>query len=340
MTDAAAPIQCANPDCRVAETGKCVEGLEVTACPNYGRKRADSAASTDAISSSTGGIRLRSAEQLDLEGASAVLRASTSRMIAIVGPLEAGKTSLLASLYDLFQVGHVGDICFAGSSTLHAFERACHDARSASRRAMPIMERTKRGHVQFYHLDVVGPSYDSKVALLLADRAGEEYREAVDDIANTARFSEVGRADTITLLVDGKRMTDSADRHNVIAGATDMLQALIEGGASRAGQRLGVVLTKIDIVRASKHQERVHNDFMRLLATLKSRFATTFPEIRDFEVAACPADTTVPRGTGVPALLDYWLQPRAAAAISSPPPDDNARMFARLRTHEQMAVGS
>ena len=340
MTDADPPIQCANPECRVADTGKCVEGLEFTACPNYGRERTDSASSSDTDSESAAGIRLRSAEQLDLDAASEVLRATASRVIAIVGPLEAGKTSLLASLYDLFQTGKVGDVCFAGSRTLHAFERACHDSRSASRRAVPIMERTKRGRVQFYHLDVVAPFLGSKIALLLGDRAREEYRQAADDITNTDRFSEVKRADTITLLIDGKRMTEPADRHNVIAGAADMLQALIEGGASRTGQRLAIVLTKVDVVRASGHQERVQNDFVRLIATLTSRFAATFPVIRPFEVAACPADTTLPRGTGVAALLDYWLQPRAAMAVTPVPQDGDARMFARLRTHEPMVAGS
>ncbi len=340
MTDAAAPIRCANPECRVAETGKCVEGLELTACPNYGRERTDNASSPDSDSDKAAGLRLRSAEQLDLQAASEVLRASAARVIAIVGPLEAGKTSLLASLYDLFQTGKIGDVGFAGSRTLHAFERACHDSRSASRRAVPIMERTKRGQVQFYHLDVVAPLLDGKIALLLGDRAGEEYREAVDDITNTERFSEVKRADTITLLVDGERMTDAADRHNVIAGAADMLQALIEGGASRTGQHLAVVLTKIDVVRASGHQARVQSDFLRLIATLTSRFATTFPVIRKFEVAACPAGTVLPRGTGVAALLDYWLQPRAAMADSLAPHDSDIRMFARLRTPEPMVTGS
>jgi hypothetical protein len=30
-------VVCANPDCKVAETGRCVDGLELNVCPQHGR---------------------------------------------------------------------------------------------------------------------------------------------------------------------------------------------------------------------------------------------------------------------------------------------------------------
>ena len=36
---AAAPVECSNPECRVAETGKCVEGKATSECAQYGKPR-------------------------------------------------------------------------------------------------------------------------------------------------------------------------------------------------------------------------------------------------------------------------------------------------------------
>ena len=40
--DEAAAI-CANPDCQVAETDRCIEGFELSACPHYGRELEETA---------------------------------------------------------------------------------------------------------------------------------------------------------------------------------------------------------------------------------------------------------------------------------------------------------
>jgi len=78
------------------------------------------------------GIKLPSADRLSPVGRhQAVCGVVISCVVAIIGPTDAGKTSLIASLYDLLQEGPVAGIGFARSLTLHAFEQACHDARAA-----------------------------------------------------------------------------------------------------------------------------------------------------------------------------------------------------------------
>src|SRR4051812_46965051 len=129
-------VQCANPDCGVAEDGKCVEGFELASCPHYGRaaaERGHQTADPDELEA-TVAIGLPGADTLNLDGGSRLLRAGETRIIAVIGPSDAGKTSLIASLYDLFQEGPVAGVEFARSRSLHAFERTCHDARAASRR--------------------------------------------------------------------------------------------------------------------------------------------------------------------------------------------------------------
>ena len=189
-----------------------------------------------------------------------ILRAGQSRVIAIVAPRGAGKTTLIASLYELIQKGPIGNRRFARSRTLYAFERACHDLRAASLRIIPKTERTLLTDVHFYHLGIrIGsaPILD----LLLSDRAGEDYRGVTDDPSIARGFGEVIRADTLTFLVDGGRLLDLATRQAVQSEVVLIVQALIDGDAVTGRQRVAIVLTKIDEIVTSIDRERVQHDF-------------------------------------------------------------------------------
>jgi GTPase SAR1 family protein len=152
-------IQCANAECRVSQTGKCVEGLALDKCPHLARAAAGAQVvvaddKTETVDP-TPEIPLAKSERLMLEDASAVMRAAPTRVIGIIGPTSSGKTSLIASLCDLFQIGHVDDLKFARSRTLFAFEQGCHHARATSRRNIPQTEHTSLASgLGFYHLGV------------------------------------------------------------------------------------------------------------------------------------------------------------------------------------------
>lgn len=328
-----AGVVCANPDCQVAETGKCVEGLETAKCPHFGHEAAvetsDHAAPEDPTVDE--GIRLPGSGTLTTGDAARLLRGGEARVIAIIGPSDSGKTSLIASLYDLLQEGPVAKVEYARSLSLHAFEHTCHDARAASRRKIPHINRTPRGEVKFYHLDVSGGPAGERLTLILGDRAGEEYRGAADDISAVESFPEVWRADTLTVLVDGERLLDAGARHNLRSEITMMLQALVDGGAVRAGQRLALVLTKIDLVQASPHRERVDGDFGALCADLERLFGKIFPGIAQVRIAASPKVDGVMRGAGVPELLAFWLDPAMPMPTKAQSRPKFARAFAQVQ---------
>lgn len=326
-------IVCGNPDCRVAETGRCVEGHELNVCPYYGQEDEDGEIAVDWNESEVPaeGVRLLGADTLTPPEASAVLRGCDARVIAVIGPSDAGKTSLIASIYDLFQEGPVGEIQFSRSRTLHAFELSCHDARAASRRNTPHMNRTPIGEVRFYHLELGGGGAEEGLALLLGDRAGEEYRATADDVTVAAGFVEVGRADALTVLIDGERLTDSGARHNLRSDTIMMLQGLHDGGVLPAAARLALVLTKLDVVSGSASSERAQRDFAVLLSDIRRLFSASFSEIETFQVAASPKTDAVLRGTGIPELLNFWIKPRQSARVSVPTRQNFERIFARLR---------
>jgi hypothetical protein len=187
------------------------------------------------------------------------------------------------------------------------------------------MERTGLGEVRFFHLDVVTET--TLLGLLLGNRAGEEYAEALASVGLARQLIEVTRADTITLLVDGAKLKDSRTRHNAVAEALQMLQVFSEAGANDGEQRLAIVLTKIDVMDDTD-RGRIDQDFSRLVDAAKTRFGATYSRIQSFRVAACPATGSVARGSGLAALMMYWLQPRSANPIAIPKPSAQSRMIA------------
>jgi double-GTPase-like protein len=314
-------LKCSNQECRVAETGKCVEGLPLEECPHYGGngevKEPASDTSRDPAEGANRqeGLSLPSGERLSIADASAVLRVGETRVVAIIGPTEAGKTSLIASLYDLFQIGPVAKLEFARSRTLPALEQACHHARAVSQRATPYTERTPLSSgVGFYHLGLRNPANSALIDLLLADRPGEDYRSAADDPSVCTGFVEVLHADSISILVDGNRLADTSARHNVQSEIQMILQGLVDGDAVRSGQQVAFVLTKLDEVNRTKQKGRAERDFGTVVETAQRLFGNVLGKIVSFAVAASPATDELPRGHGVAELLQFWAAPRASAS--------------------------
>ena len=325
-------VICSNADCRVAENGRCVEGLEPDECPRYGREAVDESDLPEADEES---VQLPAGDTLTSSQASGLLRAGDARVIAILGPVSSGKTSLIASLYDLFQRGPVSGLDFSASQTLCAFEHVCHDARSASRRSKPDMNRTPIGGVRFYHLQIGGGSAGDGLSLIIGDRSGEEYQEATVDASNAPAFLEVARADSLTVLVDGERLVDTRARHNLQSEIILMMQALHDANGLRVGSRLALVLTKLDAVLSSPDTKRAVCNFDRLLTDLRRRFCRTLSVIESFQIAASPMADTLTRGTGVPELLLFWLQPAAPPAYHGRPNPSFKRAFSRVMPLEE-----
>lgn len=328
-------VRCENTECRVAIDGKCVEGIaEPTSCTHYGKsvvvvQRAKPAAPTE-----PSGVRLSSAEALSMAEAQVLIRQRAANIIGIVGPRDAGKTSLIAGIYDLFQRHTVGDFAFAGSNTLYAFERACHDSRRESGNRQAGMERTGKGAATFLHLDLTHSVSLERRAILFANRAGEDYTDAQSDTSLAAGFHEIQRADTLTMLVDGERLLDLRLRLQVRDDILVTLRALVEGGATLRTQRVAIVLTKVDAIRAADAAPRARGEafFRSIVDDAKQQFSEHFLGIESFEVAASPKGGATPRGEGMEKLLGYWMtQPgRDVPQLIPLVKQDGTRVFSRL----------
>lgn len=329
-------VICANRQCRVAEDGKCLEGCEeLVQCPSYGRESEagedEELSDGEHLEDTFDGIRLPKALALEMSDANRILTALPSRMIGIIGAHDSGKTSVIAGLYDLFQDGPVAGALFAGSSTLHGFELICHDARVTSNRHEAHSERTKRGEVRFYHIDVCeGGRLQS---ILIADRSGEEYEEVADLAANASEMFELRRADVITILVDGRRLESPVERADTIGSIPLILQGMVENGAFARKPNIAIVLTKDDVVQSSKRKARVMQDFAVIVESIRSRFCDSFGELASFITCASPTEVGAERGQGLAALLTFWIKPSQVS-------QGRRQHFPSGRVFNQLAVGA
>ena len=336
-------VQCDNPDCKVAQDGRCIEGQDLAACTHYGKALVIVERPTSTtITQPPPGVRLPGAEALTRGEAQALLRDQPCNVIALVGPFDSGKTSLIAGAYDLFQHGPVGGYTFAGSSTLRSFELACHDTRRASKRKAPKMERTPTGDATYFHLDLVAAGCRDKRAALLANRSGEDYMDAQSDPALANGYVELHRADVLTVLADGERLLDLGLRHQVRNDICLTLRAFQETGATRPWQRLAVVLTKLDaVLKDEANTERALQFYEGIVQDVRDQFAEHFIEIQSFRVAASPQSAKAARGTGMVDLLGYWMSPPACLQPAKVPAviPIAARSFGRLRPRERADRG-
>lgn len=342
VTDPEAPsITCSNQDCRVAQDGRCVEGIsELATCSHYGKPLLIFEATKPEANKAAvrpPGIRLPGAEALPAAAAQTILRDRLSNVIALVGPHESGKTSLIGGIYDLLQENKVGNYAFAGSATLHAFERACHDVRTASHRDTPHMERTDRGPATYFHLDLADLSRKRKQTALFANRDGEAYMDTQDNPDLAVGYPELCRCDSLTVLADGMKLVDDNERHQVLNDVCLTIRAFEEAGQTRSWQQLAIVLTKIDAVRKAENKassERAIRHFERIVADVREEFAHRFADIQSFHVSASPKGEVGERGEGMEDLLTYWMNEpkRFKHAGSAQQVELSARAFGRLRS--------
>lgn len=316
-----------------------MEGIaELASCSHYGKPLLIVEATKPEANKTTArpGIRLPGAEALPAAAAQTILRDRLCNVIALVGPHESGKTSLIGGIYDLLQEGKVGRYAFAGSSTLHAFERACHDARTASNREDPHMERTDRGPATYFHLDLADVRREGKQTALFANRDGEAYMDTQANPDLAVGYPELRRCDTLTVLADGMKLLDDSERHQVLNDVCLTIRAFDEAGQTRSWQQLAIVLTKIDAVRKAENMansDRAVRHFERIVADVREEFSHRFSDVQSFHVSASPKGEIGERGEGMETLLTYWMnEPKRLTYVElAREVGSSVRAFGRLR---------
>lgn len=321
MTSDAVKKVCSNSACAYESTGKCVEGTALEECSYLGGAQTEqeeieeqSEILDDASEEVDGGdYIIYDAEPLSVMQASYHMKERTTKIITMIGPAEAGKTSIIAEVYDAFQYQAYKQIVFAGSRTLVGLERICHKVRGTSRGGDLYEKRTDMTeHPVFYHLSIrVKDSHQRD--LLISDRSGETYREILDRPDQAKTCVELTRAHIVNLLVDGIRISEDMERASATSEAYQLIQSLIHCDIVSMKPRLNVVLTKLDHVDESKNKGQAREEFERLFRRIRDVAVGHFRDIRAFHVAARPHSSKYPKGYGVEDLVLDWLNPESMA---------------------------
>ena len=315
MSSEAAVLTCSNEACEYATTGKCVEGNLLEDCPHLedvhvqeqGVVEDDASGTWEKFQEESFLIGIDNGKALSVEKASAILKARGAPVIALVGQAEAGKTSLIAEVYDAFQYGQYSTLSFGGSKTLVAFEKICHKARGASRGLDLLEERTDRtADPVFYHLSM-STEEGTFTDVFIADRSGETYRDVLDRPTLSNHCLELRRATVLNLLVDGGRLCDSVERASVVSECQQVMQSLAFSSLITPSVRLNVVLTKVDVVDASPAKERVDKDFQGIVERIRRLDPIACLDPGVYKIAARPHGEVYKKGHGVEGLVRDWI---------------------------------
>lgn len=212
-------ILCNNPDCTIAETGKCLIGKTAEDCEHV--KTAASPAETTKDSDITsGGRKFYSGREVGTEDAHTIMRNRYAHLIAILGPSDAGKTCLLSSLYLLACHGGLSSrYLFAGSLSLQGYEDRARKLRSWSEGHLPekLADHTHSQDSRqpsLLHLALQDTALDDRrLELLFTDLPGEWTATLIDRASSASRFAFLHRADGIVIVIDGPRLTAPDEEH-------------------------------------------------------------------------------------------------------------------------------
>ena len=305
---------CSNPQCEVAETGRCLEGFgEIPECPTYNAAQVEPAETKSETTPKAAqeytddSVNLLGQLTLDAEYTDAFLKKNGGRVIACVGPTNVGKTTLFASLYDLFLEGAIEQWHFGGSATIYPFEQLCHSARAPSKRRKADTPRTFASEgLSFYHLALYSDS-QPRVDLYLADRAGEIYSKAADSSDVCTSLAEISRADTILLLVDAESLIAPSKKHLVKRQTLSIVEAFTKENMLDQVTQLIVTLTKFDLAIAKGKGDEATSEHSKIIASTREILGPKI-KVSGEIIAARPESTQVSKpGQGLPSLLNSLI---------------------------------
>ncbi|PKM46861.1 MAG: hypothetical protein CVV05_00145 [Gammaproteobacteria bacterium HGW-Gammaproteobacteria-1] len=281
-------------------------------------------------------IELFAGAALGAADAEVITLRSRTHLVVFAGSEGSGKTTVLASIYERLNQGPFAGFKFAGSRSLLGFEEICHLNRLASGRVQPETQRTRlTDETKYYHLalrptELAGPHRQ----VLFSAMSGELFRMAKDSQEDAERLTFLRRADTIVVLVDGERLTNTAQRTSAQADAADILESLLDADMVSPSCRVEMVFSKLDRITAAGPPSLDFLDKTR--EKFERKFRGRVPHLSFRNIAARPAPSSVSGNSegGLAEAFVSWtaLSPPASRdeQEGAPPPSREEREFSKF----------
>lgn len=378
------PLRCKNPDCTLPQQGGCARQAEfsqpLSNCPdllrqaeraagagpsdpNQGRREEPEEKNPDA----DGGAAPWSGRSLMSEDVADMLWRRPARLLAIAGPIDAGKTSLLVSFFLQLSAGQCKDLPyrFASSKSLLELQQLMKRVEDGLRQRTPsggsgtLLDHTpldgdEEDPSRFIHLGLRprNEEDDRHIDLLISDMSGElftQYGEVAEDGENE-RLSILRRCDGFLVMVDAGKLV-SPEWRKAEADLSDLITRLVDlkrGGAHL--QTVGLVFSKfdqvIDQVMPPQPPARLARDHWgilkrcnRLWQQLEAAAAVGL-DVGVFPVAAFPLHPTERQPIGVESVLCHFLNRvdrRRLQRVVEPPVPVGASPFETMRRWKEVS---
>jgi hypothetical protein len=258
--------------------------------------------------------------------ANLVLGQFPAEVIVAVAEVEAGKTTLLAAIYESLCRGSMPGFAFDGSRSLLGFESRSFDATRASGNDDHKTGRTSRDAARtLLHL-AVRDSTGCRRHLLMADVSGEHARNLVE-FGEAGDYGVLLRAATrVLVLLDGAKLLTQVDQNATLSRARVLIRALAEGDDLCDEVPVELVVTKWDKCSAA---DGLEDELARLL-----RFSEARLKHVGLHVTAAR-----PSGHGVAELFEALMKPQARPPVPDWPKSLGARPIHNFTAHAGIAAG-
>lgn len=238
---------------------------------------------------------------------SSITRRSLTSVILFAGTADCGKTTLLASIYLLFQRGPFAGYNFAGSDTLVGFEDRVSLARTASGRDTPATPRTSIS--EFLHLRVRRDDFSQPVReVILCDLWGEDFREAKDSSEACRKLGIIQTAHRFVLLIDGGKLAKKGARQSAKNEPLMLLRSCLETEMLGCRSDVDVLFTKWDVVASSKESREISDFAQHVEDEIRRRIGNRVGRLHFARVASHPFGGSFSLGHGLAELFPSWVE--------------------------------
>jgi energy-coupling factor transporter ATP-binding protein EcfA2 len=253
-------------------------------------------------------LDLPSGTELTEVDAASLSAARPTRLVVVAGPVGCGKTTLLTSLYELFQWRSIPGYRFAGCNSFPAFEQRCDLARAASENMVPDTKRTPYKDPEYLHLRIcpaTGPL--RPVDFLFTDVSGEMFEHARDSTTECQTLSFLRRADHFVLLLDGEKGVRREKRWGMAQNAIALLRSCVDSQMLQGYCVVKVVWAKFDYFEAATDKQEQTTFREQVESEFKALFGTSLMHLRFGEIATRPTEARhLGFGHGVAKMLNEW----------------------------------
>lgn len=200
----------------------------------------------------------------DDEKVNEIMNQSKPIITVLVGFVGYGKTSFLASCYQiLLDSGSVGDYKFVNSDTLIGLEKRLYLRRYNERvkEFSPTTARTRRGEP--YLLDFAFIDKENKERLIvLSDHSGEDYQDYVDKKGRIDNDKLILNADRILFFIDSEKLI-KPDYLEMYENYKTLLLNMKHHHVFSNSLEVDLLFNKIDVVQGNQDTYHQNKDELR-----------------------------------------------------------------------------